>query len=66
MKIVKTNWNEQPRISEPTIDTVKYDEDDPEQPGFGFELAWNTSNLLKPFVIIWFWRWRIQVGWLAE
>ena len=60
MKIVKTHWDHPEIEVSPSLLTV---EDD--QPGFGVEVLWNTPSLLKPCLIIWFWNWRIQVGWLA-
>lgn len=36
-----------------------------EQPGFGFQLIWNEPHILyKPCLVLHFWRWRLQIGWL--
>ena len=36
------------------------------QPSFGIEIAWNMpNNLLKPYIVVNFWRWMVQVGWLV-
>lgn len=61
MKIVKTNWDHPEIEVSPSLPMVV----DDDQPGFGVQVLWNTSNILKPCLIIWFWTWRIQVGWLA-
>jgi hypothetical protein len=62
MKIDKTHWNQDKYEVSPTVCA-----DEGElQPGFGAEIAWNTKNLLKPFLVIHFWHWRIQIGWLVD
>lgn len=36
-----------------------------DQPGFCIELAWNDARKFwQPFLVIKFWRWRLQIGWL--
>jgi hypothetical protein len=36
-----------------------------DHPGFGFELGWaDAATQWKPYLIVSFWRWRAQIGWL--
>lgn len=64
MKIVKTQFDHPELTTSAASPIVEpYVED---QPGFGFQVAWNTPNLLKPFFVVWFWRYRIQFGWLVD
>lgn len=64
MKIEKTEWDGLEYAGE--ISFAIFGNDSREQPGFGWELLWNTNNLLKPVLVIHFWHWRIQIGWLVD
>jgi len=37
------------------------------QPAFGIQIMWNRpSELWRPVVIVYFWRWILQIGWLVD
>jgi len=61
MKVEKTYWNpdeyQTSLTAEAHIDL---------QPGFGVEIAWNTRNIFKPYLVITFWKVLIQIGWLVD
>lgn len=48
------------------VNTWTIDESTPEdQPGFGIDLRWwHPEQKHKPYVVVSFWRWRVQVGWV--
>lgn len=62
MKIDKTHWN----TDEYKVSPAATFDDDREQPSFGVKILWNTLNILKPVLVVHFWHWRIQIGWLVE
>ncbi|KKN14757.1 hypothetical protein LCGC14_0993100 [marine sediment metagenome] len=38
-----------------------------EQPGFGIQIGWNRPAILwQPFIILWLWNLRLQIGWVYE
>jgi len=61
MKVEKKYWN--PDEYETSFTTEAHIDS---QPSFGIEIAWNTRNMFKPYLVINFWMLLIQIGWLVD
>lgn len=63
MKIEKTVWDERKFLTSPGAD---FTDDNGSQPGFELGILWNTGDILKPCLVVRFWNWRLQLGWLVD
>jgi hypothetical protein len=73
MRLDKTNWPPDWGDIPGTSATVDFGSNPVQvvdrvyQPAFGVEVLWNIPReWWKPVLIVYFWRWRLQIGWLVD
>lgn len=73
MKIDRTTWPPDDIDIPGTSSTLDFGRnptrvEGPEyQPAFGVEVMWNIPReWWKPVLIVFFWKWRLQIGWLVD